>query len=92
MCHRRRCQRKVADLKAHRAYMSLVSQRNDESSCGLSGCDHERWGQCSNCDGVFCSDHLHRRSRTATLNGRPAQGPVSLCDHCWRRMELWSKV
>ena len=92
VCRRQTCQNKVADLKAHKAYLGLIAERNGENSCGVPGCDDERWGQCSNCKGVFCGSHLHRRSRTAVHDGRSAQEPVSLCDHCWRRMNLWTRV
>ncbi len=92
VCHRDLCQRKVADLMTHKAYLSLVNLRNAQTACGLANCGRPPWGQCSHCQGLFCQSHMHPRLRIVHRDGLSLQEPVSLCDHCWRRHQLWVHV
>jgi len=89
VCRRRLCQRKVADLRAHKAYQNQVTLRNSKTICGLSHCGRQPWGQCSHCQGLFCRSHIRPRRRTMRRERITVQEPVSLCDHCWRRHQLW---
>ncbi|MBI1885056.1 MAG: hypothetical protein HYS09_01870 [Chloroflexi bacterium] len=90
-CHRDVCQRKVADLRQHQAYKQAVVRHNTEEQCGISGCGRGLWGQCSHCEGLFCRPHLHPRVRTVPRGRVLVREPVSLCDHCWERHQLWQR-
>jgi len=92
VCHRQLCQRKVADLGAHKAYLELVSLRNSKTMCGLPDCSRQPWGQCSHCQALFCRSHIHPRLRSVRREGITVQEPVSVCDHCWLRHQLWVEV
>ena len=92
ICRRPLCQKKVVDLRAHQSYLVLAGQRNAGQMCGLLDCQRQPWGQCSHCGAVFCRSHVRPRVRTIRREGLPVQEPVSLCDHCWQRHDLWAQA
>ena len=92
VCRRPLCRKKLADLPVHQGFVSLVSSRNAQALCGLPNCAHEPWGQCSHCEALFCRSHLHPRLRTVRRESVTVTEPVSLCDHCWQRHQLWAQT
>ncbi|MFQ5879573.1 MAG: hypothetical protein ACE5IZ_05320 [Dehalococcoidia bacterium] len=92
VCSRRPCQAKMVDLARHLQYKEAVTRRNALGHCGIDGCQPPPWGQCSRCQGLFCEAHLHYRTKTSRLDGRLWRQPASMCDQCWQRQGVWSRL
>jgi hypothetical protein len=92
ICVREICHRKHADLARHLVFRDRAWLRNRHGLCGIEGCQHERWGQCSKCQGLYCEQHLASRSENVRQGMVSFSRPASFCEHCLTRRKLWSRL
>lgn len=92
ICLRPVCQAKRFDLEKHLVWKAQAYQRNSLALCGIEGCDQEPWGQCSRCRAVFCIMHIQDREQTVQEGQAKIVKRAAICDHCWRRLPIWSKT
>ena len=92
ICTRSICERKKANLDQHVIYQEAVARRNGEQLCGDETCERRMSGRCSKCGGFFCLSHLEERVVEVRRGSTAAEQRASLCRHCVKRRDLWSKM
>jgi hypothetical protein len=92
VCARKRCRQKKADVALHLEYKARVARRNAAGLCGQEGCETRYGGQCSKCKGFFCMAHVAPREETVRKGLATVSRMAAMCDHCWRRRPLWSRM
>lgn len=91
ICARSTCQQKKADLERHLVYKEDVVRRNHERLCGEAGCQQRPGGQCSKCGGFFCLSHVENREIEERQGTTSVRVRSSVCGHCFKRRNIWSK-
>ncbi|HEY7268321.1 MAG TPA: hypothetical protein VH951_00710 [Dehalococcoidia bacterium] len=92
ICLRKECVAKREDLVRHLAYKDLVGRLNDRRACGIPNCRSELAAQCIRCKGFFCVGHVHQRDEMVLENSVRVHHMATLCQHCYNRRGIWTKV
>ena len=92
ICSRKECVAKRDDLVVHLAYKAAVAERNQTKHCGVAGCNFQMTGECIRCGGFFCERHVEKRVEKVMENKVMLQRVASLCEHCYKRREIWLKM
>jgi len=92
VCSRKFCIAKREDLVSHLQYVAVVNQQNATGSCGISNCSRKPDGQCGRCKAYFCIPHLDTREETVGTGMQQMRQMATMCDHCWDRRPIWSKL
>jgi hypothetical protein len=92
ICGRKECVAKRDDLVKHLAYKDMVGRLNEARACGIAGCREELAAQCIRCKGFFCVGHVHQRDEEILENGVKIHHMATLCQHCYARRGIWTKV
>jgi hypothetical protein len=91
ICSRSTCDQKRLDIIAFAEYKVLVATVNDGGACGHDGCSLAPTSECAKCRGQFCSAHVQVRDIEEHRAGRTLEKRATLCRHCDKRRNLWSK-
>lgn len=92
VCARKYCVAKRRDLEAHLAYKEAVLVLNRQRRCGIEACGNTFTEQCSRCKCYFCRQHLEAREDAVIENDVRVTRMSSMCNHCWRRRPIWTRV
>jgi predicted nucleic acid binding AN1-type Zn finger protein len=89
VCHRKTCQAKWRDVRAHQAWRERAGFANRTSMCANEGCEERMAHRCQRCMLMFCAAHLRPRTIVERHHDGNRQVSVLLCPHCISRRELW---
>ena len=92
ICLREPCQAKRVDLEKHLVWKARAIQRSVAGHCGIDGCIEAPSGQCSKCRALFCTVHISERDQTTREGRTSVTKRVAMCEHCWQRRTIWTKV
>lgn len=92
ICCRKNCVAKRDDLVIHLEYRALMVAQNQTGTCGLPTCSNAPDGQCSRCRAYFCLTHLDTREETVGSGYQQIRRMATMCNHCWDRRPIWSRV
>ncbi len=89
VCARKRCRKKLLDLRAHSQWRGRVSGSNRVSVCATEDCAERMRHQCSRCRLLFCREHVRDRE-IGDHSVQPAAKVLALvCIHCSERRKIW---